>query len=136
MRCVMHRSPLTLDKVQLREATISLRPAMDKALGEDETFDDRKKERLQTFSTKYAEYKNVVQKNKPFYQPTIYDAALKVLRLTANEADAYAIRDPDRRPLNADYWEKALQNQQTIITESETVCDAIRAWVVSSASYK
>lgn len=129
-------SDLWFKLVDLREATISLRPKLDKALREDETYDDRKQKRLQTFSEKYEEYKNVVQKNKPFYPQSIHDAAFKVMRLAAGEADAYEIRDPDRRPLNADYWKQALEHRLAIITESETVCEAIRAWVFSSASYK
>ncbi len=118
----------------LRVATLSLRPIMDYSFSEDETYDDRKKERLKTYSEKFELYRNVVQKNKPFYAQSIYDAAFKVMMLAADEKDAYAIRNPEQRPLNADYWKHALQNQQAIIRESEAVCEAIRARVFSSAN--
>lgn len=117
--------------VDLRAATQSLRPIGDYSLGEDETEEDRKKQRLQKFHASQSTFRSVVEKHQPFYPQEIYDSLFELMMIAYDEADEYGIRDSEKRPLDRAYWQSALNNQKQILALAEKICSQIRARIVA-----
>ncbi len=111
--------------IDLRKAAQGLRPILD-YLDPNESEEERKKKRLKAFSESHAAYGDVVEKNRPFYPKEIYASLYEIAMITYDEADEYAIRDPAKRPMDQKYWERALNNQKTILKAVADVCEKIR----------
>lgn len=111
--------------VDLRNATQSLRPVLD-SFDPNEPEEERRRKRLQKFAECYNAFVNTVQKNQPFYPKEIYESLFEIMMIASVEAGEYSFHDPDRRPLDHQYWEEALNNQGRIIKMVDDVCEQIR----------
>ncbi len=111
--------------VDLRNATLGLRPVYDH-INPDEAEEERKTKRLERFVDSYNTLISVVEKNRPFYAKQIYKALLDIINVAVNEKEEYEIRDPERRPRDAKYWERAQNNQDKIVATIDKVSELIR----------
>jgi hypothetical protein len=105
----------------LRQATLSLRPTMD---WDDptETKAQRMQKRMKAFTEPYNSFLDVVEKNKPFYPPAIYDALSAVREKCHHELIDYEYVE---RP-GSEYYKEARRNHEEIIELIENTCHAIR----------
>jgi len=111
--------------VDLRSATQGLRPLLDH-YDPNEPDEERRSKRLQKFAESYNVFANTVVKNQPFYPKEIYESLFEIMMIAREEADEYSLHDPDRRPLDSQYWKNALNNQRRIIEVVDKVCEQIR----------
>ncbi len=116
--------------IDVRRAAQGLRPLLDH-INPNEPDEERKKKRLHIFSESHRAFIDVVEKNQPFYPKDIYASLYDIAMITYDEADEYAVRDPERRPLNRNYWESALRNQEKILKAVDDVCEQIRKRVAA-----
>lgn len=105
----------------LRQATLSLRPTMDR-LDLNETKEDRMRKRVAAFTAPYNALLDLVEKNKPFYPPAIYEALSAVREKCRHELIDYEYVE---RP-NLEYYKEARKNQEEILQLIEEACEAIR----------
>jgi hypothetical protein len=109
--------------VDLRNATLGLRPILDYS-HPNET--EEKRKRLQKFAECYNAFTNIVEKNKPFYPKQIYQPLFEIMMVTSDESAQFSYWDPNRRPFNQQYWDKALENQRSMLEAIDKVCEQIR----------
>jgi hypothetical protein len=107
--------------IELRRATLSLRPVMD-SIDPKETDSDRKTKRLTNFSDAVGGFIDVTDKNRPFYSEDVYRSMGNLWSLTHSEAIEYKHQNPH----NDGYWEKAQKNRDEILAEIEKCCLKIR----------
>ena len=88
--------------VDLREATINLRPILD-TIDPNEPEEERRKKRLQQFAICHNEFFSVVCKNEPFYPSEIYQRLMRIKQIATMEFSQYRISYPPR----AKDWENA-----------------------------
>lgn len=112
--------------VELRKASLSLRPAMD-MVDTKETEGKRKTKRLTRFGNAIAEFIDVTDKNRPFYSEDVYQSMEKLWKLTHSEAIEYKHLNPH----DDKYWDKAQKNREEILTEIEQCCKIIRGRIGS-----
>lgn len=105
----------------LRQATLSLRPQLDD-VDPNESDESRMRKRIAAFRTPYNAFLDVIEKNKPFYPPVIYDALSDVREKCRHEVIEY--ENLDSRKL--DYYIDAMKNHARIIELIEVACTAIR----------
>lgn len=118
-------SELTALLVDVRDASLSLRPVMDYR-DPLKTEDEIKKERLQRFfDTKRALYISR-EKKRPFYPAQIYEAILAVEKVARTESITYQYKDPNSDRNFMSYWEEAEKNQKEIAHLAEDAMGHIR----------
>lgn len=105
----------------LRQATLRLRPTMD-WIDPNETKEQRMQKRMAAFREPYNEFLDIVEKNKPFYPPTIYEALSAVREKCHHELIDYEYVD---RP-GSEYYKEARTNHDEIIQLIEGACECIR----------
>jgi uncharacterized membrane protein len=111
--------------VDLRIATQGLRPLLD-YVHPNETDEERKVNRLQKFAESFEVFASTVVKNQPFYPEDVYESLFQIMMISREEADEYSHRDPNKRPLDSQYWDNALNNQKKILAMVDQVCEKIR----------
>lgn len=111
--------------VDLRNATRGLRPVLD-YVDPNESEEERKRKRLQKFAECYSTFVNTAEKNQPFYPKEIYESLFEIMMIAHVEAGEYSFHDLDGRPIDSQYWQKALNNQKRIIQTVDNVCEQIR----------
>jgi hypothetical protein len=109
--------------VDLRAATLSLRPVMDH-IDPSETSEERKQKRGKRFNEAYMKFFSTVETNRPFYPATIWDELQQLLKIARTEVINYQYQDPDRD--FEKYWRTAEANQKEIVESIERCCEAIR----------
>lgn len=107
--------------VSLRQATLSLRPTMD-WIDSNETKEERMQKRIEAFREPHNTLLDVVEKNKPFYPPKIYDALSAVREKCRHELIDYEYVE---RP-TSEYYKEARKNHEEILSLIEIACEAIR----------
>lgn len=110
--------------VEAKRATLQLRPPLD-ATPEDETEAERRQRRLTDFDDAFKDFRDTVDRWRPFYPVEIYEELNDLLLLIRDEGVEYGI-GADRR-LDPSYWESAQENKQEIIKTINDICDTIRA---------
>ena len=108
----------------LRQATLSLRPTMDH-VDPNETREQRIQKRMAAFTEPYNSFLDVVEKNKPFYPPAIYEALSAVREKCHHELIDYEYHERPR----SEYYKEARKNHENIIQLIEITCEAIRSRV-------
>lgn len=108
----------------LRKATLSLRPISDPPLDAGETAEDRKKKRALIFVEAYADFEKVIENNRPFYHPMVWDEVCALKKLTYGEAVSYRFSNENRDWEK--YWAKAEENYDKIIKKTDQICESIR----------
>ena len=112
---------LWAELVELRKATLTLRPAFD-MVNPKESEEDRKRKRLIRFSDSIGAFIDVTDKNRPFYSEDVYESMGNLWKLAHSESVQYKHSDP----YSDSYWEKAQENRDTILTEIDKCCEMIR----------
>ncbi|MBH2016811.1 MAG: hypothetical protein I8H88_10025 [Burkholderiales bacterium] len=105
----------------LRQATLSLRPVMDR-FDLNESKEDRMRARMQAFTVPYNAFLDVIEKNKPFYPAAIYNALSEVREKCRHELIDY---EYDERP-KSEYYKEAMKNHEELLGLIEATCAAIR----------
>lgn len=105
----------------VKSAALALRPTFD-YVDPKESDEDRKKRRLDKFSSAVAAFGDQVNKSRPFYAESVYVIIEEIWKLTHKEASEYKHRNPH----SDDYWERATENQDTILAAIDKCCTAIR----------
>jgi hypothetical protein len=115
--------------VELRGASVSLRPAVDykdPALSEDEI----KQQRLTRLNQAGRDVYLESEKKRPFFPSDIYDSIQAILKITHSESIEYRIKDPFEREGFLAYWESADKNQAAITQSVEDAMELIRNRVI------
>lgn len=116
-------SQLTECLVEVRSATLQLRPIFDK-INLDEPEEERKNKRLDRL---YAARKALflVRENKrPFFTEAIYQAILDIDKTAHHESRYFELYSPN--DLKKNYWEDAEKNQKAITQSVEQAMGEIR----------
>lgn len=107
----------------VHRAAAGLRPVWDRGMGQGETEESRRSERLKAFADTFNPFSQAVWKHRPFYPEAVYKELDELLRLTQREAIEYQ----HMRPENRDYWDQAMSNAKAINTQVERICETIRS---------
>lgn len=113
--------------IPLRQSTLTLRPMLDQT-DPNQPEEERIKERLQKFGPAFMTYRDIIEKNKPFYAESVYEKLFKVLELCHTEAIEYQFKD-DRNL--KDYWEGQRKNHVAINKAIDDSCESIRKRIES-----
>ena len=105
----------------LQRATLQLRPIMD-SLDPNESKEDRMKRRIGAFVAPYNAFRELIEKNKPFYPEKVYAAMDAILEKCRIEVINYEYTE---RP-HSEYWKEAQKDQTEIIALIEVACLVIR----------
>ncbi|WP_146144902.1 hypothetical protein [Photobacterium sp. GB-27] len=122
-------SQLTECLVELRSATLQLRPIFDHVdLNESE--DERKNKRLDRLYEARKALFQVRETKRPFFTEDIYQSILEIDKTAHHESIDYELRSPN--DLKRDYWEDAEKNQ-TVMTQSveqamAKIRERVRSW--------
>lgn len=110
--------------IELRNATLSLRPIIDTKLEPGETDVQRKEKRAEPFSKALQAFWAKVESNKPFYPQEIWEQLNKWSDLAWSEAVGYQMTDARQ---HREYWDDAIKNRDAILKQIDTICEAIRS---------
>ncbi len=115
--------------VEMRQNTLRLRPMLDR-YDPNEDKNERIQKRLGNFGRAAEAYRDVIEKNKPFYAAEVYRCLFDVLDKCHTESIEYEQGDePDPR----EYWEGQRKNHSEINKAIEQACESIRnrIWAIS-----
>ena len=110
--------------VDFRMKALRIRPLVD-FVDLQETQEQRLRKRLQEFGPAFAELRDLVEKNKPFYAASVYSHLQKVIDLCYDESVDAEHSDRSSR----DYWKEAKANREAILAAVDETCEEIRARV-------
>ena len=107
-----------------------MRPILD-SIDPNLPEEERKEKRYSQFVEKYNDLLILVKKNRPFYPQNIYTALVGIMKIADKEAFQYRISHPDRLDpeKHLEYWENAKKNSEIILSEMDTICEAIRSQI-------
>ncbi len=105
----------------LHKSTLQLRPMMD-SIDPSESKQDRMKRRIGAFVAPYNAFRELIEKNKPFYPEKVYGAMDAVLEKCRIEVINYEYTE---RP-HGEYWKEAHEAQAEIVALIENACLVIR----------
>jgi hypothetical protein len=109
--------------VDLRMTSIGLRPAFD-SIDPKESEEDRKRRRLEAYSTAAKEMWNVFERNRPFYPEEIYKELSALASRARTEAIGYKLGNSQAQWQT--YWEESQQAAKDIVSLTDNVCSALR----------
>ena len=112
--------------VDLRASTLQIRPTLD-YIDPDESKEDRLKRRLEAFRASFNALREQVEKNRPFYDSSVYDKLTGVVKLCHSEAINAEYHE---RPSH-EYWREADKNRCEISAAIDETCESIRSRVSS-----
>ncbi len=116
---------LTALLVEVRDASLSLRPAVDfKDAAKKE--DEIKRERLQRFYEGLRTLYLYREKKRPFYPDDLYQSIKAVEKIAHTEAVRYQHQDPSKGKDFMKYWDEAEKSQAEIAALAETAMKMIR----------
>ncbi|UUA72102.1 hypothetical protein [Cellvibrio sp. QJXJ] len=118
-------SELSALLVDVRDASLSLRPAMD-FIDPNKSKEEIKRERLGRFYEALRALYLVREKKRPFYPKNIYEAIRTIEKESRSESIQYQYKDPMDNKNYIEYWEQAEKNQETITKLAETAMSNIR----------
>lgn len=118
-------SELSALLVDVRDASISLRPVMD-FRDPNKADDEIKRERLTRFYEALRALYLVREKKRPFFPEEIYQSIRLIEKESRSESIEYQYRDPVDGERYMDYWEKAESNQEKITEKAELAMSQIR----------
>lgn len=111
--------------VELRMATMRLRPTLDSIdpNEQNESKEERMRRRLKAFGERFESYRDLIEKNKPFYSESVYTGLMDVLEKCCGESiDCEYI---ERK--GSEYFKEARENQAQIVEAIEATCNSIRS---------
>lgn len=121
-------SELTGLLVDVRDASVSLRPVMDfKDPGKKD--EDIKLERLQRLFDARKSLYYAREKKRPFYPDDIYQSILAIEKTVHSESIKYQYQDPFEKGGFMSYWKEAEDNQNEITSSAELAMEKIRSRV-------
>lgn len=123
-------SELTALLVDLRDASISLRPILD-FQDPKLTKDEIKHERLKRFFEAGRNLYILREKKRPFYSEVIYQAALSIEKIAHTESIDYQYKSPFEKGNYLSYWEDAEKNQKEITASVENAMMKVRERVTT-----
>jgi len=121
-------SELTEKLVDLRDATLRLRPVMEYV---DQSEDDgkRKQRRLKAFEKAMVDLSKIRERKMPFYPETIYKKLTAFDVITWKEAIGYKNNTPDT---DDNYWKNVEENSKDIESKAtdlmKTIRERIQKW--------
>lgn len=118
-------SELSALLVDVRDASISLRPVMD-FRDPNKSDDEIKQERLARFYEALRALYLVREKKRPFFPEEIYQSIRLIEKESRSESIEYQYHDPMDGERYMDYWEKAESNQEKITEQAEVAMGQIR----------
>lgn len=121
-------SELTDLLVDVRDASVSLRPVMD-FKAPDKTDADIKHERLQRLFEARRLLYLAREKKRPFYPEEIYQSILAIEKTVHTESVKYQYQNPFDEGKFMSYWEEAEKNQNEITASAEAAMAKIRSRV-------
>nr|WP_319565196.1 hypothetical protein [uncultured Rhodoferax sp.] len=123
-------SELTILLVDVRDASISLRPIVD-FRDPDKSIDDIKDERLKRFFDARRSLYIAREKKRPFYPEEIYQTILSIEKIAHAESIDYQHQNPFEKGKYLSYWESAEKNQKEITASVEAAMMKIRERVTT-----
>lgn len=123
-------SELTALLVDLRDASISLRPVLD-FQDPNLTKDELKRERLKRFFEAGRSLYIIREKKRPFYPEDIYQAVVSIEEIAHTESIYYQYKDPFEKGSYLKYWEDAEKNQKEITASVENAMMKVRERVTT-----
>lgn len=121
-------SELTGLLVDVRDASVNLRPIMD-FKDPNKSDEDIKRERLQRlFDARKALY-FAREKKRPFFPDDIYKSILAIDKIAQTESNKYQYQCPLEGGSFMKYWDEAEENQNKLITSTESAMEIIRSRV-------
>ena len=111
---------LTEKLVDLRDATLALRPSFD-FISANEPEDERKRKRLIRYDETGKALYRLSEIRRPFYPEEIYKLTEEVAKAAWSEAVQY--QEGER---NREYWKRAMENAERISSLANQAIDAIR----------
>ncbi|MBK7846967.1 MAG: hypothetical protein IPJ73_06385 [Zoogloea sp.] len=121
-------SELTGLLVDVRDASVSLRPVMD-FKDPDKTDADIKRERLQRLFEARKLLYFAREKKRPFYPEEIYQSILVIEKTVRTESVKDQYQSPFDEGNFMSYWEEAEKNQNEIAASAEAAMEKIRSRV-------
>ena len=118
-------SELSALLVDVRDASLSLRPALD-FVDPNKTDEEIKKERLTRYYDALRALYVIREKKRPFYPDDIYQSIRTIEKESRSESIAYQYQDPNDGAKYMDYWDKAKENQDKITEFAEDSMSKIR----------
>lgn len=112
----------------LQAAVLSLRPVFDWGPGVGRTEEDEKKERSKRFMEAHRSFLIAVNHGRPFYSSGVWEQLQRLTKLCWGEAVDWGLFSPYWRDRQGkmDYWDEAKKNAESINTQIDVVCEAIR----------
>jgi hypothetical protein len=123
-------SELTAHLVDLRDASISLRPIVD-FQDPKMTKDEIKQERLKRFFDAGRSLYILREKKRPFYPEEIYQAIVSIEKIAHTESIDYQYNDPFEKGKYLSYWKDAEKNQKEITGSVENAMMKVRERVTT-----
>ncbi|XPF93093.1 hypothetical protein ACM9HF_13820 [Colwellia sp. RE-S-Sl-9] len=111
--------------VDVRDASLSLRPALDFVVP-NKTDEEVKKERLTRYFDALRALYVIREKKRPFYPSEIYQSIRAIEKESRSESIAYQYDDPNEGNKQIAYWDKAKENQDKITELAEDSMGKIR----------
>ena len=111
--------------VELRDATVMLRPEAE-YVDPEEPEEDRKKRKLARYSEASRELYQFYEPRRPFFPEPMLQSLGQLSQVTWHEVVQYRHRAPHGEAFDPNYWENAADNAVTIQTASNEVLGAIR----------
>lgn len=121
-------SELTGLLVDVRDASVSLRPVMD-FKDPNKADADIKRERLQRLFEARRLLYFAREKKRPFYPEEIYQSILSIEKSVHTESVKYQYQNPFDEGNFMSYWEEAEKNQNEITASAEAAMEKIRSRV-------
>lgn len=107
--------------VDLQAATLNLRPVFD-YIDPAQSKEDRMQERLSAFIEPFNKFLSTVEKNKPFYSPSVYASLSNILKLCRDERIDFEYIERSKK----EYFEEAKKNREDILKSINQACEEIR----------
>lgn len=104
----------------LLSSAIQLRPARD-YIDPKVSEEDIKNERLDKYRNASNNFVNIFEKNRPFYDPGIYEIANKIFHIATKEAIHYA-----HKKIEFEDYEVSEKNIKKLLQYRDDLCEAIR----------
>ncbi len=108
--------------IPLKQYTMQLSPMLDQ-FDPKESEEERIRNRLSKFGDAFKVYRDLIEKNKPFYSEKVYLSLSKVLESCYGSAVDYEFKDDKNLK---EYWEQQRKNNGIIYKAIDDSCEIIR----------
>ncbi|MCW9705795.1 hypothetical protein [Fodinibius salsisoli] len=107
--------------VPLKQNTLQLRPMGD-SVDPNKTEEERIKERLSNLQEAFIDFRDTIEKNKPFYSKEVYKKLDEIRHICRKEAIQYQHTSQDWEK----YWKSQEENREKITSLIDEGCELIR----------